>query len=196
MPYIVSLQGGMASGKTTVAHYIKDHMPGTMVSFEDNSSVVSKVRASGLSKFVLNDFVQIQRLYIEAEINRFYQNAHIGRVVLDLGPEEIEFYTLHFPQSIGMDWDMERLLAPELARLRNCQPDGILFLDARNDTLRHRRESDPTRSRNSFEHYMMHLHRQKKEWFLRSKTTTFLQTDGKSAQEVGAAAQRWLRSFE
>jgi deoxyadenosine/deoxycytidine kinase len=196
MPYIVSLQGGMASGKTSAAKYIEAHEPGVAVSYEDVFPVLSKVRQAGLSKFVFSDFIEIQRLFIQAEIERFYAAARSGRAVLDQGPEEIEFYTLFFPQSIGMDWDMERLLHPELTRLRDCRPDGILFLDARNDTLRRRRESDPTRSRNSFDHYMNHLHRRKKEWFLRSNITTFLQVDGKSEEEVGEAAIKWLKSFE
>jgi hypothetical protein len=196
MPYIVSLQGGMASGKTAVASYIGQHVPDVTVCHEDNSAVQAQVRAAGLSKFILYDFVEIQRLHIEAAINRFYKCIRSGRSVLDTGPEETEFYTLFFPQSIGMDWDMERFLAPELARLRNCRPDGILFLDARNETLRRRREADPARSRNSFEHYMTHMHRQKKEWLLPSRITTFLQVDGKSEEEVGAAAVKWLKSFE
>lgn len=186
----------MASGKTSAAKYIGEHVPGVAVSYEDNSSVLSFVLSSGLSKFILNDFVQIQRLFIRAAVGRFYSAARNGRSVLDTGPEETEFYTLFFPQSIGMDWDTERLLAPELATLRACRPDGILFLDARNDTLRRRSESDPARSRNSFEHYMNHMHRQKKEWFLPSKITTFLQVDGKSEDEVGEAAVKWLKSFE
>jgi deoxyadenosine/deoxycytidine kinase len=195
MPYIVSLQGGMASGKTTTARYIRDHLPGVTVSFENTAPVLAKVVAAGLSKFVLDDFIEIQRMYIEAEIERYYSLLDKDRVVLDLGPEEIEFYTLFFPQSIGMDWDMERLLHPELSDLRRCKLDGILFLDARNETLRRRAEADPTRSRTSFVHYMNHMHRNKKEWFLKSMITTFLQVDGRTPDEVGASAVKWLMEF-
>lgn len=195
MPFIVSLQGGMASGKTTTARYIREHMPEVTVSFENSALVLAEVVAAGLSKFVLDDFIQIQKMYIEAEIERYFSLLGKDRVVLDLGPEEIEFYTLYFPQSIGMDWDMERLLHPELSDLRRCRLDGILFLDARNETLRRRAEADPSRRRNSFVHYMNHMHRNKKEWFLQSLITTFLQVDGRTADEVGASAVKWLKEF-
>jgi deoxyadenosine/deoxycytidine kinase len=181
MPYIVSLQGGMASGKTTAARYIREHVPDVTVSYENPAPVLAEVVAAGLSKFVLDDFIQIQRMFIRNAVERYYGLLGNKKVVMDLGPEEIEFYTLFFPQSIGMDWDMERLLHAELTDLRRCRLDGILFLDARNETLRRRAEADPTRRRNSFVHYMNHMHRHKKEWFLQSLTTTFLQVDGRTA---------------
>jgi deoxyadenosine/deoxycytidine kinase len=194
--FILSLQGGIASGKTTTAHYIGIHLPDVTVSYENPSPVLAAVRAEGLSKFILGDYIQIQRLFIKAEVER-YKNLRVkGKAVLDAGPEETEFYTLHFPQSIGMDWDIERALAPELDELRKCMPEGILFLDARNETLRRRSEADTRRSRSSFDHYIMHMHRRKKEWFLRSLSTTFLQVDGKTEEEVGKAAVKWVKSFD
>jgi len=196
MSFIVSLQGGMASGKTAVAHYIEKHMPDVTVSYENRSSLLASVTSQGINKFMLDGFIQIQRLFIQAEKERYNGLRGKGRVVFDQGPEEVEFYTLYFPQSIGMAWDMERLLAKELAGLRECRLDGILFFDARSETLRHRCEAIPARNRSFFEHYMMHMHRLKKEWFLKSEISTFLQVDGKSEEEVGKAAVKWLKGFE
>ena len=52
---------------------------------------------------------------------------------MDFGAEEIEFYTLNYPKSRGLEWEMEAIrqaLAPELAAVQACMPEHILFLDA------------------------------------------------------------------
>lgn len=196
MSYIVSIQGGMASGKTTTARYIGEHLPGVDISYEHPASVLEKVKSFSFSKFVLKDYLQIQRLFIEAEVERYASIKVKDRVIFDLGPEEVEFYTLHFPLSIGMDWDIEHLLAQELSELRKCKLDGILFLDAPSETLRSRKEADKNRGRNSFDHYIIHLHSLKREWFLKAANTTFLNVGGKNAEEVGRGAMKWLKSFE
>lgn len=192
---IVSLQGGLASGKTTAARYIEEHLPGVTVSYENPVPVLERVKSSGLNKFALDDYLQIQRMFIGAEIERYNLFKQKGKVVIDLGPEEIEFYTLHFPCSIGMDWDVERLLADELAALRCCKLDGILYLDASIETLRRRKEADGSRSRNSFEHFIAHLHAMKREWFHQSPITEFVNTDSKTAADVGHTAVDWVNSF-
>jgi deoxyadenosine/deoxycytidine kinase len=195
MDFILSLQGGMASGKTTAARYIEEHLSNVTVSYENPVPVLERVKSSGLNKFALDDYLQIQRMFIGAEIERYNLLKQKGKVVIDLGPEEIEFYTLHFPKSIGMNWDIERLLADELAALRRCQLDGILFLDAGIDTLRRRKEADGSRGRNSFEHFVSHLHAMKREWFLQSPITKFLNVNNKTAADVGQAAVDWVNSF-
>lgn len=185
----------MASGKTTAALYIEEHAPGVSVIYENPLPVLEKVKSLHLSKFVLEDYLEIQRLFILAEAERYSALKGKEKVVLDLGPEEIEFYTLHFPRSIGMDWDMERLLSEELKALRGCKTDGVLFLDVRTETLRSRKDMDKTRGRNSFDHYLMQLHSLKREWFLKSNITTFLNVDGKNSEAVGIQAVKWLKTF-
>lgn len=58
---------------------------------------------------------------------------------MDFGAEEIEFYTLNYPKSRGLEWEMEAIrqaLAPELAAVQACMPEHILFLDASEAVLR------------------------------------------------------------
>lgn len=59
--------------------------------------------------------------------------------------------TINYPKAIGADWDVEVALGDELERVRKCMPTRILFLDATEETLRRRKQSDPTRTRSSFE---------------------------------------------
>mgnify|MGYP000351537975 FL=1 len=48
---------------------------------------------------------------------------------MDFGAEEIEFYTLNYPKSRGLEWEMEAIrqaLAPELAAVQACIPPAAL----------------------------------------------------------------------
>ena len=97
--------------------------------------------------------------------------------VLDFGAEEIEFYTLHYPQSIGQNWEVERPLHKELAAVRRCMPDRILFLDASDTVLRARKEADATRSREFFDHYITHMLPLKRAWFAQKDNVDWLSVD-------------------
>ncbi|WP_411333391.1 hypothetical protein ACK1LH_13685 [Metabacillus indicus] len=87
-----------------------------------------------------------------------------GKAIFDRGPEDIEFYTLHFPLVNGYDWDVESDLQHELQELRRCRSDYILYLDANEKTLCRRKQSDKTRGRSSFEQYMKIVGFEK-EWY-------------------------------
>lgn len=85
---------------------------------------------------------------------------------MDFGAEEIEFYTLNYPKSIGADWEVENALKKELEEVRKCLPNRILFLDASDDVLREHKQNDSTRSRNFFEHHLTNMMPLKRKWFL------------------------------
>ena len=108
--------------------------------------------------------------------------------------EEIEFYTLNYPKSRGLDWDVEAIrqaLAPELAEVQACMPQHILFLDASEAALRARKAGDTTRDRGFFEHYLTHLLPLKREWFRKKQNVTFLSTDSLTAQQAGEKVKQW-----
>lgn len=191
---IFSLQGGMASGKTTAARYIEAHVPGVTVSYENPKPLLERIKTAGLNHFVQEDYCKIQRMFIEAELERYHALHRCDNVVFDLGPEEIEFYTLHFPRSIGADWDVERALADELRALRECRLDGILFLDTDAEAMRRHKEADATRGRNFFEHYIARMHGMKRDWFAQRMNVTFLATHGKTPDEMGEEVVRWLNA--
>ena len=189
---ILSLQGCMAVGKTTAARYLQQHASGVQVYFENNSDVIAAVARLGLDKRRYPEYLQIQRLWIQHEIRRWHSAAEHRCSVMDFGAEEIEFYTLHYPQSIGQSWPVEQDLAPELAQLRRCMPQRILFLDAGEEELRRRKESDAERSRGFFEHYVQHLLPLKRAWFLGRGNVDVLRVDGLTPDQVGQAVQQWV----
>lgn len=92
---VLSLQGCMAVGKTTAARYVQAHMPCVHVCYEDNDSVIRAVKQRGLRKDRFEDYVEIQRLWLCHEMDRYREAAQHACSVMDFGAEEIVFYTLH-----------------------------------------------------------------------------------------------------
>ena len=191
---ILSLQGCMAVGKTTVVNRLRDNAPWVHISYEENADVIRRVKESGLDKNRYEDYLQIQRLWIENEVSRYRSAAGYPCTVMDFGAEEIEFYTLHYPQSIGQVWEIENALKDELAELRRCLPSRILFLDASEETLRARRAHDPVRTRPFFEHHLQRLMPLKREWFARKDNVDWLCVDELSPQEVGERVKAWAEA--
>lgn len=189
---ILSLQGCMGVGKTTALQYIEKNVPDIHISWEENRYVIEEVKRRGLKKTKYEDYLEIQKLWLENEVKR-YEKAQLWEcTMMDFGAEEIEFYTLNYPKTIGADWDAEHLLKKELDAVRACMPQRILFLDASEETLRKRKETDTTRSREFFEYYIQKLLPLKKEWFLNRADVDILNTDEKSIQEVGEKVREWL----
>lgn len=195
---ILSLQGCMAVGKTTAAYYLQAHLPQAHVCLEDNASVIAEVKRRRLDKNKYNDYLEIQRLFLQNEMERWQTAQKYPHTVMDFGAEEIEFYTLNYPKSRGLDWDADAIrqaLAPELAAVQRYMPEQILFLDASEETLRARKAGDATRSREFFEHYCTHLLPLKREWFRKKPNVTVLPTDDLTAEQVGERAKQWCEQW-
>lgn len=111
---------------------------------------------------------------------------------MDFGAEEIEFYTLNYPKSIGANWNVENKLFNELESLKKCMPDRILFLDASESVLRNHKQNDKTRSRNFFEYHLKYLLSLKKKWFLQKKNVDVLNVNDLSENEVGEKVKTWI----
>ena len=71
-------------------------------------------------------------------------------------------------------------------------PARILCLDASDDTLRQRKQSDPNRVRSSFEYYLKHLMPLKRTWFSKMSNVDYLLVDNMSRQEVAMRVKRWV----
>ena len=190
----LSLQGCMAAGKTTAVRYLQRYAPHIHISYEDNSDVVALIKARGLDKGRYEDYLEIQRLWLAKEVERWEKARQYPCTVMDFGAEEIEFYTLNFPKTIGADWEVERPLREPLEAVRRCMPDRILFLNASEDTLRRNKESDTSRSRNFFEHYIQHFLPLKKQWFIGREDVDVLEVDGLTADELGTSVLAWVES--
>lgn len=193
---ILALQGGMAVGKTTAACYVADHAPDVTALYEDNAPALAALHGRGLDKHRFADYCEIQRAFIRQEVDRYTRAAACPCALIDLGPQEIEFYTLHYPASIGQDWPVEQALAPELAALRQCRIDRTLFLQASAPVLRWRKEADTSRDRGFFEHTVRHLLPAKERWFAAQPRVDFLQTDTLTQPQTAAAVLAWVQQCQ
>ena len=191
---ILSLQGCMAVGKTSAADYLKEHAPYLYVYYEDTSEVIKEIASRQLDKNTFEDFVEIQRLWIHHEIKRWEKAKNFPCTLMDFGAEEIEFYTLNYPNAIGKDWPVEKALGDELKALKRCLPTRILFLDASEAFLRRNKESDKSRSRNFFDFYLQNLLPLKRQWFLGQEQVDVVHVDGLTREEVGQQVKNWCDS--
>lgn len=189
---ILSLQGCMAVGKTTAIQYLQENAPYVNISYETNTHIVEEVKRRKLDKNVYEDYLEIQRLWINNEVIRYQKAKEFACSIMDFGAEEIEFYTLNYPKSIGQNWDVESALKKELEQLQACMPDRILFLDASEEVLRRHKENDHIRSRNFFEHYLKYLLPLKRNWFIGRENVDVLNVDDLSAEEVGKKVKEWV----
>lgn len=132
---ILSLQGCMAVGKTTAVRYLQEHAPYVNISYEDNSDIIDEIRARHLNKNKYEDYLEIQKLWLNKEIVRYNKVKNFACSIMDFGAEEIEFYTLNYPKTIGQNWEVETALHQELEAVRKCMPARILFLEASDEVL-------------------------------------------------------------
>ena len=191
-PVVLSLQGCMATGKTTAVQYLQIQEPRISVSFESNRHVIEEVKRRKLDKNQYEDYLEIQKLWLKNEIARYEEAITHPVSIMDFGAEEIEFYTLNYPKSMEKNWEIANALKSELEAVRACMPARILFLDASEETLRAHKEADAMRSREFFEYYLKHMMPLKKAWFRERKDTDWLCVDGLTAEEVGEQAKKWV----
>ena len=188
---ILSLQGCMAVGKTTAVRYLQENAPYINISYEDIGDVVAEIKRRGLNKNVYEDYLEIQKLWLKNEVVRYAKASEHKCSIMDFGAEEIEFYTINYPKSIGADWEVENALKKELDEVRSCMPDRILFMDASDEVLRAHKQNDTTRSRNSFEHHLTHMMPLKRQWFLGKDNVDLLMVDDLTPEEVGIRVREW-----
>ncbi len=188
---ILSLQGCMAAGKTTAVKYLQENAPYINISYEINTDIVEEVKRRQLNKNKFEDYIEIQKLWLNKEVSRWNKAKDFPCSVMDFGAEEIEFYTLNYPKTIGENWDVESALKNELEAVRKCMPTRILFLDASDETLRQHKENDLTRSRNFFEHHLQYLLPLKRDWFYGKDNVDILMVDGLDREQVGIKVKDW-----
>lgn len=192
MSMVLSLQGCMAVGKTTALQYIQRHVPYVNVSFESNRHIVELVKARNLDKNVFEDYIEIQKLWIQNEITRWENAQKYDCTIMDFGAEEIEFYTFAYPQTIGANWDVEAGLHEELVKLRKCLPDRILYLDASEETLRKHKENDTKSTRKSFDYYIKNMLPLKRKWFIEKDNVDVMNIDGMDRKILGERVKIWV----
>ncbi|MBY0598701.1 AAA family ATPase [Bacillus bingmayongensis] len=187
MSYIISLQGPMASGKTTLARRLEEC--GLPILYEKPYEIVEKRKKLNLDIYTKEGFITNQKMFIEAKIKEF-QNARGSTLIFDRGPEDIEFYSLHFPKLIGMDWDIENELKDELYQLRKCRSNAIFYLDVSKKKLQERKENDTLRRRSTFEG-QLELINTEKQWY-KQFPVTYVNTDEATVGETELYFMKWL----
>lgn len=188
---ILSLEGCMAVGKTTAVKYLQENAPYINISYEINTDIVEEVKRRQLNKDRFDDYIEIQKLWLKKEVSRWNKAKDFQCSVMDFGAEEIEFYTLNYPKTIGADWDVESALKKELDAVRKCMPTRILFLDASDEKLKQHKESDLTRTRNFFDHHLKYLLPLKRDWFYGKDNVDILMVDGLDKEQVGIKVKEW-----
>lgn len=188
MAYVISLQGPMASGKTTVAKRLEQH--GLSVIYENPYRIVERRKELNLDMNSKDGFITNQKMFIEAKIKEF-QNIQESTVIFDRGPEDIEFYTLFYPKLIGKEWDIETELQDDLCELRKCRSDAIFYLDVSKENVYDRKNNDRVRNRSTFEEQLK-LVETEKEWY-KQFPVTYVDTNALSVDELEAYFIRWLK---
>ncbi len=188
MVYVISLQGPMASGKTTLAKRLE--RCGFSVIYENSYPIVEKRKQLNLDMNSKEGFIINQKMFIEAKIKEF-QNVKGSVVIFDRGPEDIEFFTLFYPTIIGEEWDIEAELKGELYKLRECRSDAIFYLDVTKKNVYDRKNNDRTRKRSTFEEQFK-LVETEKDWY-KKFPVTYLDTNRLTVDDLEVYFMYWLK---
>ncbi|MDM5189304.1 AAA family ATPase [Bacillus sp. DX4.1] len=187
MKYVISLQGPMASGKTTLAKRLEQQ--GMKIIYENPYPIVEKSRSLKLDICTKEGFITNQNFFIEAKIKE-YQSVQGDIIIFDRGPEDIEFYTIHYPKIIGVDWEIEKELREELQQLRECRSNAIFYLTVSKEVLQQRKEKDITRRRSTFEE-QLELVEAEQRWY-KQFPVTYVDVDKKKIEEVEMYFMKWM----
>lgn len=188
MAYVISLQGPMASGKTTLAKRLE--RKGLSVIYENPYPIVKKRKVLNLDMNSKEGFILNQKMFMEAKIKEF-QNVKDAVVIFDRGPEDIEFFTLFYPTIIGEEWDIETELKDELYKLRECRSDAIFYLDVTEKNVYDRKNNDRARKRSTFEEQFK-LVETEKDWY-KQFPVTYVDTNRLTAEELEVYFMDWLK---
>ena len=188
MAYVISLQGPMASGKTTLAKRLE--RCGFSVIYENPYPIVEKRRVLNLDMNSKEGFILNQKMFMEAKIKEF-QNVKDSVVIFDRGPEDIEFFTLFYPTIIGEEWDIETELKDELYKLRECRSDVIFYLDVTKKNVYDRKNNDRTRNRSTFEEQFK-LVETEKDWY-KQFPVTYVDTNRLTVDDLEVYFMDWLK---
>lgn len=82
---ILSLQGCMAVGKTTAVRYLQENAPYINISYEVNTDIIEEIKRRHLDKNKFEDYIEIQKLWLNKEIIRWNKAKDFPCSVMDFG---------------------------------------------------------------------------------------------------------------
>lgn len=186
MSFVISLVGSRAVGKTTLVNGLKKLKPDMI--FREGFRRIE----NDLNMNEAEDFYENQRWYINREIKEFEQFKNQDKIALLVrGPEDIEFYTFHYARYNKKDWNIEENLKEELAQLRKCKSDVILYLDASIETIIKRKEND-TKKRVTMEDWLTNWQPYIDPYFKSLPNTKVLNTENKTKEEILEWVINWI----
>lgn len=187
MGVVFSLSGSKAVGKTTLIKGLRNTILGLQVreGFRQTDT--------GFCMDIEEEYYANQRWYINREINEYISYKKCGQPVLLLrGPEDVEFYTVHYPITKGFSWDVEKNLYKELKKLRECRSDYIIYLDATEDVVLHRKNSDETKPRKNMQNWMSNWQPYLEPYMKSIEYTKIIDTSNLTAEEVLKEVTKWM----
>lgn len=85
---ILSLQGCMAVGKTMAVRYLQEKAPYVHISYEINTDIIDEVKQRQLDKNKYEDYLEIQKLWLDKEVVRYNKAKEFPCSIMDFGAEE------------------------------------------------------------------------------------------------------------
>ena len=82
---ILPLQGCMAVGKTTAVRYLQENAPYINISYEVNTDIIEEIKRRHLDKNKFEDYIEIQKLWLNKEIIRWNKAKDFPCSVMDFG---------------------------------------------------------------------------------------------------------------
>lgn len=188
MGIIVSLSGSKAVGKTTLINGLKRTIPKLQIreGFRQTNT--------GYSLNIEQEYYMNQRWYIRREIEEYqlFRNNNNPTLLLR-GPEDVEFYTLHYPKTKGFKWNVEANLQKELKELRRCRSDFIIYLDAPEEIILQRKINDDTKPRKNMKNWMQNWQPYIESYMKKIEYTYVFDTEKKDVEEVLKEVTKWLK---
>ncbi|WP_270771140.1 hypothetical protein [Intestinibacter bartlettii] len=187
MGIIFSLAGSKAVGKSTLIEGLRQEIPQLIIREGFRKA------NTGFNLNIENEYYENERWYINREIKEFYKLKKCEDPVLLLrGPEDLEFFALHYPKTRNYNWNVEKNLSEELKVLRACRSDYILYLDASLNTILKRKESDITKARKNMDNWLKNWQPYIEPYIKNIDYTTVLNTENYDAKKVLELAKKWI----
>lgn len=179
MGLILSISGCKAVGKSTLIEGLKKSIPDLIV-----REGFRRVK-TGYDTLTEEGYYMNQRVYIDREIKEFKKYLDSGKIVVLLrGPEDLEFYTRHYPKINNKIWSLENNLKNELLKLSECRSDIILYLDAKIETIMKRKINDETKPRENMDEWLNHWQPYIEKHIKSLENTIVLETDNLASEDV------------
>lgn len=187
MGIIFSLAGSKAVGKSTLIEGLRKEIPELVIreGFRKTNT--------GFDLNVENEYYENEKWYIKREINEFQKLKESEHPALLLrGPEDLEFFALHYPKTRKYSWNVEENLSKELKELRACRSDYILYLDASLNTILKRKNCDTTKPRKNMDDWLKNWQPYIEPYIKNIEYTTVLNTENYNAKEVLELVKKWI----